>query len=217
MNFYEALDLSPTASSEEVEEAFRKAARKVHPDLNQKDPLPAEARMKLLNHIRETLTDPEKRAIYDAELAKNLDSARIETAIHETLKETRDKAILDKGLKRAIVLALVLGIFFGIGVWWVLHSKLAPPNQPAVSPTPPTPQANPAAKSPPPRREVSPKRTKPTAVVHFGSTTKEVLEIMGKPDFVEELPASQVRILHYGQLRLVFQNDKLVPGSGIQK
>ena len=54
-------------------------------------------------------------------------------------------------------------------------------------------------------------------VVEFGSSTEQVLDLMGKPDQVEELPAQGIRILHYGKLRLVFKNNKLVPGSGIQR
>ena len=54
-------------------------------------------------------------------------------------------------------------------------------------------------------------------MVEFGSTTEQVLHLMGKPDQVEELAAQGIRILHFGKLRLVFKNNKLVPGSGIQK
>jgi len=54
-------------------------------------------------------------------------------------------------------------------------------------------------------------------VVEFGSSTEQVLDLMGKPDQVEELPASGIRVLHYGKLRLVFKNNKLIPGSGIQR
>jgi len=54
-------------------------------------------------------------------------------------------------------------------------------------------------------------------VVEFGSSTEQVLDLMGKPDQVEEFAAQQIRVLHYGKLRLVFKNNKLVPGSGIQR
>jgi hypothetical protein len=61
------------------------------------------------------------------------------------------------------------------------------------------------------------KKRKGPEVVEFGSSTEQVLRIMGTPDQVEELAAQGIRILHYGKLRLVFKNNKLVPGSGIQK
>jgi hypothetical protein len=40
---------------------------------------------------------------------------------------------------------------------------------------------------------------------------------MGKPDSVEELAEQRIRVLHYGKLRLVFKNNRLVPGSGMQR
>jgi len=67
----------------------------------------------------------------------------------------------------------------------------------------------------PPSARVSKKRKGPE-VVEFGSSTEQVLNLMGKPDQVEEVTPG-IRVLHYGKLRLVFRNNKLVPGSGIQR
>ena len=74
---------------------------------------------------------------------------------------------------------------------------------------PPVPKAAPVV----PRA----KKKKGPEVVEFGSSTEQVLEVMGRPDRVEEIAAQDVRILHYGKLRLVFKRNKLVPGSGIQR
>ena len=68
MTYYEVLEIDSRASTAEVERAFRRMARKVHPDLNAGDRLKAEAHMKLLNEIRDTLTDPLLRAGYDERL-----------------------------------------------------------------------------------------------------------------------------------------------------
>jgi curved DNA-binding protein CbpA len=68
MTYYEVLEIDSRASTDEVERAYRRLARKVHPDLNAGDPAKAEARMKLLNEIRDTLTDPLLRAGYDERL-----------------------------------------------------------------------------------------------------------------------------------------------------
>jgi DnaJ-class molecular chaperone len=51
------------ATAEEIKKAFRKLARKYHPDVS-KEP-DAEARMKELNEANAVLSDPEKRAAYD--------------------------------------------------------------------------------------------------------------------------------------------------------
>src|SRR6266852_2528192 len=68
MTYYEVLEIDGRASTEDVERAYRRLARKVHPDLAAGDPAKAEARMKLLNEIRDTLTDPLLRAGYDERL-----------------------------------------------------------------------------------------------------------------------------------------------------
>jgi curved DNA-binding protein CbpA len=66
-NHYQVLGVSRDASDAEIERAFRSAARRVHPDLHGGDGA-AEERMKELNRIRATLTDPTARATYDARL-----------------------------------------------------------------------------------------------------------------------------------------------------
>jgi hypothetical protein len=76
LDYYTVLGISPKASVEEIERAYRTVARQVHPDLNAGDAARAEARMKQLNLIRETLTDPLLRAAYD-------DQLRRETRIHQ--------------------------------------------------------------------------------------------------------------------------------------
>lgn len=60
---YETLGVARTATEEEIRKAYRKLARKYHPDVS-KEP-DAEARMKAINEANEVLSDPEKRALYD--------------------------------------------------------------------------------------------------------------------------------------------------------
>jgi len=63
-NFYDVLGVSKTASDKEVKQAFRKLARKHHPDVNPGDKS-AEARFKDINTAFEVLSDPKKRKAYD--------------------------------------------------------------------------------------------------------------------------------------------------------
>ncbi|MEU0914250.1 J domain-containing protein [Streptomyces althioticus] len=62
-DFYQALGVSPTASQDEIQQAYRKLARTYHPDVN-KDP-GAEERFKDLNEAYSVLSDPKTRARYD--------------------------------------------------------------------------------------------------------------------------------------------------------
>ena len=68
-DYYKTLGLTKTASPEEIKKAYRKLARKFHPDLNPGDKA-AEARFKDINEANEVLGDPDKRRKYD-ELGAN--------------------------------------------------------------------------------------------------------------------------------------------------
>ncbi len=62
-DYYASLGVASDASADDIKKAFRKLARKFHPDVS-KEP-DAEARMKEINEAYAALSDPEKRAAYD--------------------------------------------------------------------------------------------------------------------------------------------------------
>lgn len=63
-DYYKVLGVERTAGEDEIKKAFRRLARKHHPDINKAPD--AAARMQELNEAHEVLRDPEKRAAYDA-------------------------------------------------------------------------------------------------------------------------------------------------------
>ncbi|MCE5287012.1 MAG: molecular chaperone DnaJ [Pelosinus sp.] len=64
-DYYEVLGVAKTATDDELKKAFRKLARKYHPDVNRDNPQEAEAKFKEINEAYEVLSSPERRAQYD--------------------------------------------------------------------------------------------------------------------------------------------------------
>jgi molecular chaperone DnaJ len=63
-DYYETLGIKKTASQEEIRKAFRKLARKHHPDVNPGDKA-AEEKFKQISEANDVLSDPKKRKVYD--------------------------------------------------------------------------------------------------------------------------------------------------------
>ncbi len=67
-DYYAMLEVPPTATAAEIRRAYRRLARKYHPDLNKQvsDRADSDLRIKRLNEAYATLSDPIKRAAYDS-------------------------------------------------------------------------------------------------------------------------------------------------------
>jgi molecular chaperone DnaJ len=63
-DYYAALGVKKSASTEDIRKAFRKLARKYHPDVNPGDKT-AEEKFKAISEANDVLSDPKKRKIYD--------------------------------------------------------------------------------------------------------------------------------------------------------
>lgn len=64
IDYYKILGVDKSASAEDIKKAYRKRARKLHPDLNPNDK-DAQKKFQELNEANEVLSDPDKRARYD--------------------------------------------------------------------------------------------------------------------------------------------------------
>lgn len=64
IDYYKILGVDKGASQDDIKKAFRKLARKYHPDLNPNDPS-AKEKFQEINEANEVLSDPEKRKKYD--------------------------------------------------------------------------------------------------------------------------------------------------------
>ena len=64
IDYYKVLELDKSASTADIKKAYRKLARKYHPDLNPNDKS-AQAKFQQINEANEVLSDPEKRKKYD--------------------------------------------------------------------------------------------------------------------------------------------------------
>ena len=63
-DYYDILEIKKNATEKEIKQAYRKLARKYHPDVNPGDSS-AETKFKEINKAYEVLSDPEKRKKYN--------------------------------------------------------------------------------------------------------------------------------------------------------
>ena len=64
-DYYEVLGVSKNATDDELKKAYRKLAKQYHPDANPDNKEEAEKKFKEINEAYETLSDSQKRKMYD--------------------------------------------------------------------------------------------------------------------------------------------------------
>ena len=84
MDYYKTLGIDRNATSEQIKKAYRKLARKHHPDLNPNDTA-ANKRFQEINEANEVLSDPESRKKYDKYGDQWKQADQIEAAQRERL------------------------------------------------------------------------------------------------------------------------------------
>jgi hypothetical protein len=112
MNYYEELGLSPSATADEIRQAYKTLARLLHPDQQREETLRrlAECQMKRWNGICDRLTDPGARRAYDRELLGELPPALILAPEPATERRPRSKNWI--WLAAAAIGTAVLAVYF---------------------------------------------------------------------------------------------------------
>jgi hypothetical protein len=239
MTYYEILEVETGASTEEIERAFRTMARKVHPDLNSGDPGRSDARMKQLNEIRDTLTDPLLRAAYDERLRlEELERARrqpprpgpaapaeqppAETATPIWPSPPSPTAAGGFPWTRAALLALGAALVGTTVIVFLSGDRAVFPPPIPTEPTLGERDAAPlltvptsAARAPDlagaPARTWRPRKGR--GVVRLGSTADEVLRVFGSPDRIDVGTRVGDAVFVYGDLRLELRNGRVTGGN----
>jgi len=89
MNYYEILEVSPNASKEIIDKAYKTLAKRYHPDANSVEKKQwAEERFKKINEAYEIISNKEKREEYDRELESQRNQQLIQS---EDLKRSYEK------------------------------------------------------------------------------------------------------------------------------
>jgi len=241
MTYYEVLEIDSRAKTDEIERAYRRLARKVHPDLAAGDRAKAEARMKLLNEIRDVLTDPLLRAGYDERLRLEAERSppRRPQPAHEAEPSAYDAppeppragprpraVVLDPTPERPRRPWLATLLLSGLGVGGVVAAYTFYPalarHLPDFSETASArsaPDAGPLLAAPTLGRAgagghtATRLRVRTRGAVHLGSTADDVLRALGPPDAVERGRHPGESVMRYGSLHLDMNNGRVVGGD----
>jgi curved DNA-binding protein CbpA len=133
-NYYEEMGVPIDATDSQIKEAYKKLAKKYHPDLNPDMPQWAATQMKKLNVMYDTLSSPVKRRIYDRKIDKAIyktpppsyprsysnqrDEARYRTQSNRKTPQTHKRFI---GLSSKTIKTAALGTFIsGLTAFLVL-------------------------------------------------------------------------------------------------
>lgn len=93
MNYYDLLEIQPTASEEVIKMAYKALVKKYHPDIYEGDKQDANEMLQKINAAYEILSDEDKRAKYDQEIGVNQDQYRKSEKQQKDTKQTNDLTV----------------------------------------------------------------------------------------------------------------------------
>ena len=111
-DYYSTLGVKKTATAEDIRKAFRKLARKYHPDVNPNDKK-SEEKFKEISEANDVLSDEKKRKVYDqfGFYSDNIDPAAAEAAARGGYGARRGTPWANAGARRRFRLTLAASIF----------------------------------------------------------------------------------------------------------
>jgi hypothetical protein len=140
---YQLLQVAPTASREELRQAFRQLSKRFHPDTTELPVAEAERAFQQLRQAYAVLSDPAARERYDGELrhaamvaaATNLPSTAATMATNPALRARPPGGVRPDGVRRALSggewlallllgIALVFSLVLGVGMAWLRGAEL---------------------------------------------------------------------------------------------
>jgi hypothetical protein len=141
---YQLLQVAPTASREELRQAFRQLSKRFHPDTTELPVAEAERAFQQLRQAYAVLSDPAARERYDGELrhaamvvaaATNLPSTAATMATNPALRTRPPGVVRPDGVRRALSggewlallllgIALVFSLVLGVGMAWLRGAEL---------------------------------------------------------------------------------------------
>jgi hypothetical protein len=140
---YQLLQVAPTASREELRQAFRQLSKRFHPDTTELPVAEAERAFQQLRQAYAVLSDPAARQRYDGELrhaamvaaATNLPPTAATMATNPALRARPSGVVRPDGVRRALSggewlallllgIALVFSLVLGVGMAWLRGAEL---------------------------------------------------------------------------------------------
>ncbi len=129
VDYYKMLGLSPDASFEDVEAAYRILSQQYHPDNNLGDPAAARA-FNRINKVYQVLSDPAQRVLYDEWWAAQQQQAPGAVERPQKKKASADWAAV---VVLVVLLVTIVGTLLGIGK---IIATVTAPLQPRATPSP---------------------------------------------------------------------------------
>jgi preprotein translocase subunit Sec63 len=124
-NHYKLLQLAPDASPQELRQAFRRLSKRYHPDTTELPADQAEEAFRQLQLAYLTLSDPERRRVYDSSLQSEVAPLRpIRLTVPQPVPVRRPLSGGEWFALLLLGLAVVFSLVLGVGLAWARGTEL---------------------------------------------------------------------------------------------